>query len=247
MCAMNPRLLRPIQTGFTPRKIADLALWLDASDSSTITTSTGVSEWRDKSGKGNNFAQTTGNNQPTVTTAGQNGLNTLTFNGSSQKLLSTSASLSLSSTHSVFAVVNPRIRKISAILVGSINTELFYGDGSSFSGSKFGAYGTARAVYGGGTITTGVYQVFTAICAGATMPTDLSMYTNGTGGTASVQTAGTAPGVAMSAFLGIGAFESLQYWDGSIAEIVVYTRTLGTTERQAVERWLGKKWGITVA
>ena len=35
---MNPRLLRPRQTGFTPRSISGLALWLDAADSSTLYT-----------------------------------------------------------------------------------------------------------------------------------------------------------------------------------------------------------------
>lgn len=50
---MNPKLLRPRSTGFNPKSISGLALWLDASDLSTITLNgSNVSEWRDKSGAG---------------------------------------------------------------------------------------------------------------------------------------------------------------------------------------------------
>ena len=66
---MNPRLLRPRASGFNPKNIAGLSLWLDASDSSTITLNgaTAVSEWRDKSGNGYAVSQATANNQPALT------------------------------------------------------------------------------------------------------------------------------------------------------------------------------------
>jgi len=47
-----------VAAAFSPSDIADLKLWLDAADSSTITASNGlVSEWRDKSGKNNHATQ----------------------------------------------------------------------------------------------------------------------------------------------------------------------------------------------
>lgn len=245
---MNPRLLRPVATGFNPKQIASLGLWLDASDASTITISTGVSEWRDKSGNGRNFSQGVGNNQPTVRTNGQNNRNTLEFNGSTNSLVGP-AGFGLTNTHTVIAVVRPDIRKIAG-LIGSqnIGTDLIYGDGSSsFSGTKFGAFGIARAVYGGGTITTGAFQVFAAVCSGGSLPTNLSMFTNGTGGAASVETAGTAPTAAMTAPVRVGVSQGSQFWDGDIAEFLIWTRALSASERSIVERALGKKWGITVA
>jgi hypothetical protein len=58
-------------------------LWLDASDISTITESSGaVSQWNDKSGNGYNFTQSTGINQPTTGTQTINGLNAIDFDGS---------------------------------------------------------------------------------------------------------------------------------------------------------------------
>jgi len=244
--SMSPRLLRPRATGFNPRSIPGLALWLDASDSSSYTIATGVSEWRDKSGNERTFSQSTGNNQPTVSANAQNGKTALTFDGTNDSF-SGPATFSLTSTHSVFVVTNPTVRKVASFLSGAVGAELIYGDGSaSFSGSKFGAFGLARAVYGGGTITTGAYQVVSVVCSGSTMPTDLSMWTNGSGGAVSVVTAGTAPVAAITAPLAIGSAGGT-FWNGSVGEMLIYSRALNNTERLMVERGLGKKWGITVA
>jgi len=55
-------------------------LWLDASDASTITASSGsVSQWNNKGSK-ENFTQATSADQPTTGVATQNGLNVIRFN-----------------------------------------------------------------------------------------------------------------------------------------------------------------------
>jgi hypothetical protein len=207
-----------------------------------------VSEWRDKSGNGRNFSQSTGNNQPTVTTNAQNSRNTFGFDGTNDTMTGP-AGFSLTSTHTVVAVVRPDVRKIAGLLSGSITqSNLIYGDGSaSFSGTKFGAFGVGRAVYGGGTITTGAFQLFSAVMSGGTLPADLSMFTNGAGGAVSTETAGTAPGAAMTANLLLGTTQGSQFWDGDIAEVAIWDRALSSAERATAERGLGKKWGITVA
>ena len=66
--AISPRLLRPRASGFSPKSIAGLSLWLDASDASTITLNgaTAVSEWRDKSANKFAVSQATANNQPAL-------------------------------------------------------------------------------------------------------------------------------------------------------------------------------------
>lgn len=64
--SMSPRLLRP-RDSFGPRNIAGLQLWLDASDSSTMTMNgTTVSEWRSKAGT-IALTQSTASAQPTLT------------------------------------------------------------------------------------------------------------------------------------------------------------------------------------
>jgi len=78
------------EPAFLPTNIAGLKLWLDGADSSTITIQTGVSEWRDKSGEGNDVSQGTAANQPAVIVAGQNGLDFLRFDGVNDSLQRTS-------------------------------------------------------------------------------------------------------------------------------------------------------------
>ena len=76
-----------------------LALWLDASDADTITESSGsVSQWTDKSANAYTFSQGTPGNQPQVAAASQNGLDTLSYDGS-RFLLSDDAASTWSFLH----------------------------------------------------------------------------------------------------------------------------------------------------
>ena len=70
------RLASPIQ--YDPTDISDCKLWLDGSDLSTITESSGdVSQWDDKSGNGYNFTKPTEAGNPSLSTIGV--LNCLDF------------------------------------------------------------------------------------------------------------------------------------------------------------------------
>jgi hypothetical protein len=72
--------------------LPNLALWLDAADTATITESGGaVSQWDDKSGNGYNVTQGTGAAQPTTGSTTQNGLNVLSFDGGDRMSASTAA------------------------------------------------------------------------------------------------------------------------------------------------------------
>ena len=71
---------------WTPRSITT-QLWLDASDSQTVTTVSGaVSQITDKSGNNRNWTQSTLVNRPSYISAAQNGLNALRFNGTTSRL-----------------------------------------------------------------------------------------------------------------------------------------------------------------
>ncbi len=79
---LRRRLL--LSGGFDPRSLGSLVLWLDASDSSTLTFATGakISQWADKSGNNNHFYQATGLRQPSYTATGINNKPSITFDGS---------------------------------------------------------------------------------------------------------------------------------------------------------------------
>ena len=74
----------------SPLDLAGLQLWLDATDSSTVTVATGVSQWDDKSGNNYNATQGTATEQPAYTTGVQvtlDGVNdnmNVTFGGAVQ-------------------------------------------------------------------------------------------------------------------------------------------------------------------
>ena len=84
---------------WSPKLLAP-ALWLDAADLTTITSSGGaVSQWNDKSGNNRHFVQATSTLQPS-TGASVNGNNAITFNGN--KVMA-SGSFSLAQPFAVFA------------------------------------------------------------------------------------------------------------------------------------------------
>lgn len=95
--------LIPSDGDFSPADLPSFVLWLDASDTSTITDSSGfVSQWDDKSGEGNNVVQATGADQPFTGATSQNGLNALLFNN--DYLEKTSFDISIN--FSVFVLCN---------------------------------------------------------------------------------------------------------------------------------------------
>lgn len=74
----NLNSLTPFKTKWVPILIANCVLWLDSTDNATITLSSGkVSQWNDKSGRGNNATQATAARQFTPQAASINGLQTL--------------------------------------------------------------------------------------------------------------------------------------------------------------------------
>src|SRR5437764_8510065 len=61
-------------------------LWLDADDASSLTISTGVQAWNDKSGNARNVSQATVANRPALVAGSLNGRNGIDFNGTSHSL-----------------------------------------------------------------------------------------------------------------------------------------------------------------
>lgn len=93
-----------VPSTFSPSRLSP-ALWFDASDANSITSSGGkVSQWNDISGNGRNATQATSANQPTTGTDTIGGLNALTFGASTW--IVTSAYSPPTSGFTTFAVAN---------------------------------------------------------------------------------------------------------------------------------------------
>jgi hypothetical protein len=161
MSPMSPRLLRPRATGFNPKSISGLAAWYDAADSSTISTATGVSEWRDKSGNSYHLSQSVANNQPATGTRTVNGLNGLNFDG-------TNDALSLGSPTSLYSLDLATSRAMTLIVVAASDVPADSGarrllslqrinKNANDSGGYLGRRGTGGGVevsIGGGDVTS---------------------------------------------------------------------------------------------
>ena len=79
--------------GFDPKSIANLSVWYDASDATTITLNgSNVSQWNDKSGNGYHASQSTSANQPAYVTNDRNGRPVVSFDGVNDSLVTSSFS-----------------------------------------------------------------------------------------------------------------------------------------------------------
>jgi len=253
---MNPRLLRPTESGFNPRRIAGLGIWLDATvDASLTFNGNTVSEWRDLSGNGRHFAQTTAGNQPNGVSTTQNGRRVLAFSGS-QFMDGNAAALNLlqnvpggtvisvlqfTSASENYVVLRVSNNLVSARLELGQTTSAPAGtyiggrrlDADSFALISHAADTSAR-------VRTGILDYANS---------DAYIYRDGTleNSTSSFQTSGNTSNTA-SGLVRIGANNiGGGGFSGWIAECLVWPRALADAERQRVERYLGRKWGITVA
>ncbi len=74
----------------------------------------------------------------------------------------------------------------------------------------------------------------------------MSYWLNGGSGTVSDPTVLTTLTSYAGSALGRRTGSSTTYFNGDLAEIIIYTRALKTEERQAVETYLGKKYGVGI-
>lgn len=255
---MSPRLLRPraaVSTAFDPRAISGLALWLDASATSSLTfNGNNVSEWRDISGNARHYSQSSASQQPSGTARTHNGLRVIDFDASNtQQLLGNAASLAVARNVSGMtavvackfdATIDPQSRPLcwfataigaTRFAFGIVNVPALFGrrlDTDSVAFVSAPDFVTSPSVF----TAIADYENSDAFLysGGATLASTTSFQTNGN--TSDTDSSASA----------IGGNTSINAWDGWAGEIVVYRRTLSASERQSVERYLGAKWGIAV-
>lgn len=274
---MNNRLLRPRASGFNPKSIAGLLGWYDAADSSTITIATGVSAWADKSGNGYTLRQSTANNQPATGTRTIGGKNALDFDGSNDVLsLGTTPPeylLNLASSRAItlFVVTASDVPNFVSRLISMQRTGKNSNDSGLFFGRHTNGSGTIELAVGGGDSTTNDQldrnylpgfvdtSTATAIYSASISAADntATIHKNGTNQSLTSRYGTMQP----SGWLGFGTGNHVldvgssrsqtgvdaAHWNGVLGELLIYTRAVSATERTAATRYLGKKWGITVA
>lgn len=240
---------------FLPSKLSSLAIWLDATDASTFTYSTGadVSAWRNKGNRGAaNAAQATGSLQPLYVASGINGNPAVQFyDDSTAKLLSISDSTALDYTQMNMFVVFRRQTDLAAAerIAGkfSVTTPANQREHSFLIVATDELQGNISA---DGLPGTG-FSTTSTVTTGNNYIGELQY--SGTTGTVRVNNANAGTATIASIFNGTSPFHigardgGADPFAGFIGELLFFTRALTTYERALVLRYLSQKWEIGVA
>jgi hypothetical protein len=247
---MNPRLLRPLATGWTPARLGtQVAAWFDADDAATITLNgTGVSQWNDKSGNGRHVSQSNAGAQPTYTTGQLNGRPIVAFDTTDDRLFTTSGGADGVDDTSMFVVMRMN--------AGGANEDTPVGIGLSGQLRRVRTLyrainGTALEFEGWGNAATsslswdigGSYHIFGARQAGQAVQLRRD-------GVAANTTFFQSPLTVNSNNLYLGGLDDgaggNRRTDGNFAEVLVFYTSINDATTRLVERYLSNKWGIAL-
>jgi len=249
MCAMNPRLLRPLATGFNPKSIATLAGWWDASVTSSLaqlndgttavsSDSDPVGYWADLSGSGRNLTQSDNNNRPAYRPGVLNGKAVIDFDGSNDSLLAS------------FTLAQP----ITYFLVYRFDATITSGNPRVFDG----ATGNTMSFFGGTSST------LMGLFAGSSSDPIISMAERTQFSITEIQANGASTAIKLNGSnvifattnnigasapngLRLGAFsQSAAFGDVSFAEVLIYSSLIAESNAKRVRSYLGRKYGIAV-
>jgi hypothetical protein len=248
--AMNNRTLRPIASGFNPASISGIANWWDANDAATVTLNSGaVQTWTSKAGLNTAASQSTANNRPVTTTV--NGKTAVSFDGVNDGLDFTGVSRTDETWIIAAAQTADQSGQRQMLSDGSAGTGMSATKASvKFFEVAFGGFteGTnrLRPQYSATASTLmgpGVFTCVRSAAAGGFVFIDGTQRTGAVSPFASSFSTSNADTMSR-----IGYYSSTLFqFQGWIGEILCYSRPLSDSERLRVERYLGKKWGITVA
>jgi hypothetical protein len=223
---------------------AGLALWLKADAGVTADGSGNVSQWNDQSANQYNATQSS-TARPTVVTNIINGNPIIRFNGSAQYMSMPAGFGNFTSGATVFSVFNPtttaNYARIFDIGNGapSDNLALYrYGAANAMQFACFNG-GTAATVIGSGDLFLNMFQEYT----GVESSSSIQLYRDGL-------LINQSSGIALqniirsSNYIGKSNWGGNALYQGDMAEIIIYNRTLSSTEQQQVELYLVNKYGL---
>lgn len=240
-------------SGFTPSNVSNLVLWLDANDAATISKngSNQVSTWTDKSGLGNTVTQGTDANKPVWTDATLNGKPVLVFTKASSNYMAKTSPTSLSgmqkiSIYSVIKYNNTTDVHVAFCLDDVTSGRSWapdFGGGATLTHMYYES--PVDSVYFSTTGTTAGYRLFKTTYNGATGVSTIAFGSNSASDSSMTpsslrsQTIPFAVGVEYSS----GSPDVNRYLDGGIAEIIIYTDILSSSDDSNVQNYLSNKWG----
>jgi len=243
-----------------PNTIANLKLWLDASDvnngSANPADGTTITSWKDKSGAGNNASVFGGQVGGKVYANQINGKSVIRFtrvsqtSGSVYEVPNVDIRATTMPAVTIFTVYKQGLQSGDQGLWGDDNGgwDRFYfsswpsgnGNDATIGGASLGPTNPAQSIPGGGTV--GVLRLMTAVYDHGTT-NGSAIYFNGVQAGSSFTD--NTDATAAQTDLRIGWDGDDNAFNGDIAEMIVYNRKLTACEIQTVNRYLNNKYGVT--
>jgi hypothetical protein len=250
---MDPAFLGGLGGGilWTPAQITT-ALWLDAADSSTITTVGGaLSQWNDKSGNVRHGTQAASDNRPTYSSAGLNGAPSIYFAKNPLQFLATPtiANNSIASGRGITLIQVIKVdgnwgSASNSTFLSTVGTRPSNGSYWSFirngTNSEIGFHGAAQ-IWSGVNLESNAAIVLDRVSSS-------SLLTERINGVTAISSMISAFTGSTSAVMHIGAGSTLSPSDalkGHISEIILITSALNDFTLQRLEGYLAHKWGLT--
>jgi Fibronectin type III domain len=235
-------------SGFDPRSVTGCQLWLDASDTSTLTGSSPVTSWRNKIVPSNNvpvFA--TGAGSPSISATAINGRQAMYFNGSSYFTGAISAASSTTITVFIVGSLISPFTGFSGLLCFGNASQLDYDNVGSLPitmyNANFAIYGARNSSSQITPISANVPFLYVLQYDGAYINTWLNG-TQQTDPSINIASSGTFTYTNYSVAARAGTIVGQYLWSGYFGEILVYQTAVNTTDRQRIEGYLAWKWGI---
>lgn len=222
----------------------DPAVWLDASDSDTISLGdlNWVQTWQDKSGGLEHAVQDTQGARPEVVSGDLNSLDVIKFAGFNEFMISpvqadgwggmTIFHVVARSTGSSYAAMNVGYSNSNGIL-------MYNGYNGTDVASRAGATTSIAAASSGTAENVEDWQ----ISGGTHDLSNVTAYHNGVAGTAVAQST-TSINAENDAGIGCMFASGASIYDQKTAEILIFDYALDSDERETVEGYLAHKWGL---
>jgi len=238
--------------GFDPKDISDLVLWLDASVGITLNGSD-VSGWADQSEHGNDAAQATPGKQPLFNSTGLNGFPSLEFDSLETDEMQIPNDVgtigAISGSFTTYVVCNPQVSFGAGVTLWSKN--------NNANRFLFDSTGKAESIVAGTPGGTDTITSTNPVSLNSNVIMELHYEINATpdgaidftvsgadlGGGFSTNSLITVSTAAL--FIASDGPGLSQFFDGQIAQVLIYNKLLTTVERNHVGIYLAARYGLT--
>ncbi len=235
----------PIFVDWSPTQISGCQLWLDATDSTSVTLNTSnVTQWSDKSGNARHLTQSTLSNSPNYTKVNSNYM--IDFVRANKTYLINASYSQIYTNFTLYMIIKRKAapvdtERIFVAIPVSYATDWNTQTGFSFSSTiELAANGSGSSFSESSNLNVTMYSIVTST-------NSANVYKNAD--TTSVISrnlglTGNSIGILLGSGTNGGINTVSEQFNGYIGEVILFTTALTTTQRQQIEGYLALKWGL---